>query len=261
MLDVRHRATPAEPKMLTKDDGDNTALAKDGIKRYQAIVGSIQWLSNNTRPDITFACIQLSKFNSAPSREHLRAAHHVLQYLRHNRRGLHYSKPVAPTLEITGFADSDWGSDPDDRKPYLGWCVLLDGNLVLWKTKKATCVALSTCQAEYIALAHCVQDVIYLRQLLGELNVGGTTAASAVYCDNRSAKQGVETGSFSSKMRHVAIKYHFVRDHVEKGDIRVEWIQSSDNRSDVFTKPLQKYLFSKHAAVLTARLAAVHDSA
>ena len=255
MQEVRRRSTPAECKQLTKDAGDTTPLASNDTRRYQAIVGSLQWLANNTRPDITFSCNQLSKFNSAPTREHLRAAHQVLQYLRHNQRGLHYSKPAAPALTVTGYADSDWGSDTDDRKPYLGWCVLLDGNLVLWKTKKATCVALSTCQAEYMALAHCVQDVIYLRQLLGELDVGGTTAPSVVYCDNRSAKQGVETGSFSSKMRHVAIKYHFVRDHVEKGDIRVEWIQSSDNRSDAFTKPLQKHLFDKHAAVLTTHLA------
>ena len=111
-------------------------------------------------------------------------------------------------------------------------------------------------QNKYIkTYAKCVQDVLYLRQLLRELDIGAClNDASVVYVDNRTAKACAEMESTSTKMRHVDIKYHFVRDHVDKKDVRVDWIQSADNVSDIFTKPLASRLFDIHASRITVKI-------
>jgi hypothetical protein len=253
LMDVRKRRTPAESLHLTAAPRDEDVLDAKGIQRFQSIVGSLQWLSCNTRPDISFATHQLSKYNHRPTRDHLRAAHHVLMYLRHNRRGITYSK--SPDLGLHALCDSDWGSDPDDRKPRLGWVVFIQGGPVIWRVLKADAVAQSTCEAEYMAAAYCAMDVHYIRQLLEELDIGITfSGPTDVFVDNRAALRVATNTGNSPKLRHVALKFHLIKDLVKKRVINLRWIDSASNTSDIFTKPLSPLPFSNHASSLTTEL-------
>lgn len=256
MTDVTYRTCPAEAKLLRKATSDAQLLGTAQHARYRTIVGSLQWLQCNTRPDISWSVAQLAKHLETPTKDHLRAAHHVIKYLRHHQRGIKYSQSDnAAPLCITAYSDSDWGSDGDDRKPYIGWVVMINNAPVLWRATKSTIVAQSTCEAEYIAAAYCAMDVTYLVQLLGELKLNIVPSGPVtIFIDNRSAKALGESKKCSQHTRHIDIKYHLVRDLVEKGRIRMEWVASKNNCSDIMTKPLQQSLFAKHADTLTVCL-------
>ena len=254
MTEVRFRSCPMEGQLLTPVENDRDVI--DDIRGYQSIVGHLQWLANNTRPDISFAANQLSRFNGKPGVVHMRAAHHVMMYLRHNIRGIQYkSKSAGQSIDLKAYADSDWGRDTTDRKPQLGWVVYLQGGPILWRSVKGTGVAQSTCEAEYVAAAMCANDVVYVRQLIEEMNIGiRFDSPSPIYIDNRAAKNIIEKNSAPPKLRHVAIRFHAVKDLVLQRKIELKWIQGSDNSSDAFTKPLTGACFRKHKEVLTCAL-------
>ena len=124
----------------------------------QAVVGSLLYLSTKTRPDIAFAVTSAACFCASPTKEHWTAVKRILRYLNGSRQlGLLYR---ANTLneDITGFADADWAGDVGDRKSTSGYVFLLGGAAVSWKSAKQTTVALSTAEAEYVALSTASQE-------------------------------------------------------------------------------------------------------
>ena len=131
---------------------------------YQSAVGSLLYLSTATRPDITYAVSNVAKYST---KHHWIAVKRILRYLKGTLNyGLFYSKDGS--TECVGFSDSDWGGDLDDRKSTSGYLFQISGAAVSWRSKKQTCVALSTAEAEYMALASAAQEAMWLRQLTTE---------------------------------------------------------------------------------------------
>ena len=131
----------------------------------------------------------------------------------------------------------------------------MQGGPILWRSVKGTGVGQSTCEAEYVAAAMCANDVVYVRQLIEEMDIGiRFDSPSPIYIDNRAAKNIIEKNSAPPKLRHVAIRFHAVKDLVLKRKIELKWIQGGDNSSDAFTKPLTGACFRKHKEVLTCAL-------
>ena len=120
-------------------------------KEYQAVVGSLLYLSTRTRPDIAFAVGSAACFCANPSQEHWTVVKRILRYLKGTvSLGLIYKRNGS--TECTGYADADWAGDIPDRKSTSGYLFLLGGAAITWKSNKRTCVALSTAEAEYVAL-------------------------------------------------------------------------------------------------------------
>ena len=144
---------------------------------------------------------------------HWKAVKHILRYLIGTiNYGLLYSRTSSVCL---GYSDSDWGGDLDNRKSTSGYVFQIGGGPVSWQSRKQSCVALSTSEAEYIALTPAAQEAIWLRQLLSELEQEPEKKV-VIYEDNQSTICLSKNPQFHGHSKHIAIKYHFIRDQVKE---------------------------------------------
>jgi hypothetical protein len=241
MQDSKPVSTPVNPdvKLVAcekPDDVHNQQL-------YQAVVGSLLYLSTKTRPDIAYAVSCVARFCAKPSKEHWTGVKRILRYLKGtNKFGLIYREdtPVA----ITGYSDADWAGDVGDRKSTSGYMFLLGGAAISWKSSKQTCVALSTTEAEYVALAAAAQEAIWLQQLMGDL-LNESIRETTILEDNQSAICLAKNQSIHGRTKHIDIKYHFIRDAVEAGKIKLVYCASEDMIADMLTKGLSIRQFEK----------------
>lgn len=168
MRDSRPVSTASEPgeklvKMGSKEEQSDQ-------KRYQAAVGALLYLSTHTRPDISFAVGNMARFCAEPSEAHWTAIKRLFRYLRGTLElGIKYQK-LGLQLVCVGYSDADWGGSLDDRKSTSGYLFGCGGGAVSWQSKKQTCVALSTAEAEYVALSAASQESVWLQRLISEIS-------------------------------------------------------------------------------------------
>ena len=135
-----------------------------------------------------------------------------------------------------------------DRKSTTGGCQLLDGKLVSWQSKKQTCVAISTAEAEYIAAAACTSQIIWIQSQLRDYAIN--MKKIPLYCDSHSAIRICHNPVQHSKTKHIALRYHFIKDHVEDENIEIHFVKTTEQLADIFTKPLDEKSFVRILAGL-----------
>ena len=243
MKDAKSVSTPVDLSMkLVKSEGEE----KVDQGMYQSAVGSLLYLSTGTRPDITFAVSKVAKFCSDPDKCHWIAVKRILRYLNGTRDlGLLYAVSVEGQ-ECFGYSDSDWAGDLDDRKSTSGYIFMLCGAGISWRSKKQASVALSTAEAEYIALSGAVQEAIWLRQLTLELSSGDVPkGATVIHEDNQSAISLAKNPQFHGRAKHIDIRHHFVREKVNDGTIELNYCRTDDMVADMLTKGLNTANFQR----------------
>ena len=247
MTDCTEASTPLVHHLSAQDSG--AKLSASEHERYHNMVGSLLYLACWSRPDISLAISELSRFVSCPGEKHMVAVKHLLRCLKGSRElGLKYSKPgnsgpMDRPNKLWGFVDSDWAGCPDSRRSTSGYALMLNGAAISWKSKRQAVVALSTAEAEFIAASTMVQEVIYARRLLEQLGFP-QPEPTPVYEDNTTCIKWSE-GSVggSDRAKHIDLREHFVHDAVDKKILKLEPINSPDNAADLLTKPLLKALF------------------
>lgn len=204
---------------------------------YQEAIGGLLYLSQGTRPDIAYTVNMLSKYNNNPGRPHWEAVKRVMRYLKgtlHAR--LKFSKDGNPN--IVSFTDSDWASDEDDRRSCTGHAFVKQGGAISWNSKRQPTVALSSTEAEYMALSSCAQEALFFRQLESNLGSSVSGESTQVFCDNKGAIDLSKTTGYNARTKHIDIRHHFLRNCIEDKQITVEHIGTEEMIADVFTKPL-----------------------
>lgn len=208
----------------------------DSKTPYRELVGSLLYVANATRPDICIAVSILSQHLENPCEMHWRAAVRVLRYLKGTSyTGIKYMR--ATEFKMVAFSDADWGSDLATRRSTSGVLVQICGGPVLFKAKKQATVALSSAEAEYMAVAVTVQEVLWARQLLTEMTVK-IHSATTVLVDNKAAISMATNSGYTPRAKHIDLRVHFVRDHVQKQTIKFEHVPSKLQLADYMTKPL-----------------------
>ena len=158
--------TPVDTSMKLVKGMKDSESVDQGL--YQSAVGSLLYLSGGTRPDITYAVSKVAKYCAEPTKQHWLAVKRIMQYLKRTlNSGLLYSRDGSK--DCVGYSDADWGGEIDDRKSTSGYLFQIGGTAISWRSKKQTCVAVSTAEAEYMALASAAQEVMWLRQLVTDL--------------------------------------------------------------------------------------------
>ena len=240
----------AEAKSVSTPADCNVKLQKeDSVSRpvdtisYQSIVGSLLYAAITTRPDIAQAVGVVSKFCANPTQSHLTAAKRILRYLKGTvNLGLSYKRCADGNL--IGYSDADWAGDVDDRHSTSGNVFLLAKGAVSWLSKKQATVALSTAEAEYVALSAATQEAIWLRRLLAD--VGEPLEDPIVINeDNQGAIAMAKNPVGHARTKHIDMRYHFVREGVQNGAIILKYVASGDMIADILTKPLPKHPFEK----------------
>ena len=216
---------------------------------YQAIVGSLMYLYQWTRPDLGFAVTFLSRYLHKPGVKHLQTAKHTLRYLQGTKSlGIRYTRDQNRLRSrgqdlnvIYGLSDSDFAGCKDTAKSTSSYLVLLNGGAIAYYSGRQSTVALCTAMAETIALAKLVVKIKYLRAMLHDLqfcqheqtNVGSTI----VWVDNTAAL-AVATGSdFTHEpVKHVTVKVRFLQECEQRKVVRYSYVTTSKNLSDMMTK-------------------------
>lgn len=215
---------------------------------YRSIIGCLGHIARNTRPDILYAFSILSKYLSNATLRHWNAAKRVLIYLYHTRNdGLLFSAINAE--HVVCYSDSTWADNEMNRRSRTGGCLFFYGNLISYWSKQQATVALSSTDAEYQALAYCVQMVYYFRQLLLELHLIELDPVQ-VYCDNKGALDLAVSTKNHPRVKHVDLKFHFTREALQAKVIALDYVSTSANIADFFTKALDTNLFQKFKLML-----------
>ena len=206
-------STPCGPSVkLTKAKDDNVIIDKE---RYQSAVGSLLYLSTWTRPDITYAVSNVAKFCSKPTKEHWIAVKRILSYLKGTTElCLWYVRGQAS--DSLGFSDAGWAGDRTDRRSTSGYVFQIGEAAISWRSKQQSYVALCTAEAEYIALASASQEAIWLQRLLNDMHCEKNNPM-VIKEDNQSAISITKNPQFHGHAKHIDIKYHYVRELVDKG--------------------------------------------
>ena len=205
------------------------------------MIGSLLYLTAS-RPDIMFSVCVCARFQSDPKESHLKCVKRIFRYLSDTQDlGLWYNK--AKSFELRSFVDSDYAGSLVDRKSTSGFCHLLGNSLISWFSKKQNSVALSTAEAEYVAAGSCCSQVLYMKQQLEDYQIHIDCAE--IYCDNTSAINISKNPVLHSRTKHIEIRHHFIRDHVQRGDVRLVHVNTGDQLADIFTKPLPRDQFAK----------------
>jgi hypothetical protein len=176
-------------------------------KVYRPMIGSLLYLCAS-RPDIMLSVCMCARFQVDPKEVHLRAVKRIMRYLVYTPKfGLWY--PKGSTFDL----------------------------------KKQNSVALSTAEAEYIIAGHCCVQFLWMRQTLRDY--GYKLSKVPLLCDNESAIRMADNPIEHSRTKHIAIRYHFLRDHQQRGDIEIAYVSTKEQLANIFTKPLDEKTFTK----------------
>lgn len=197
-----------------------------------------------SRPDIIYAIGMVSRFLNKHNTSHWNAVKRIIRYLKSTpNTGIKYGATDSKYPNLIGYSDSDFANDPDTRKSTSGYIFKLNGGAVTWSSQRQQTVSLSTSEAEYIGSSNATKEAIWVRRLLqdlGELENGPTTLC----VDNQSAIRLVKNAEHHKRTKHIDIKYHFVREKYENGEVNIIFVPSKEQLADITTKPLSKDQFN-----------------
>ena len=214
-------------------------------RRYREAVGSLVYAMTCTRPDICWVVTKLSQFLTNPTKEHWVAVKHVLWYLKGTFDFELCYRKCDDGLTLIGYSDADWASSTDDRHSISGYCFSLNkaGPLISWKSRKQPTVALSSCEAEYIALAAAVQEGMYPIQIVND--VGEVNDPVLIFEDNQGTIALSMNPVNRQRSKHIDVRYHFIRNVQNAGKVIIKYCPTADMVVDVMTKPVTKIKLQK----------------
>ena len=206
------------------------------------------YLTIGTRPDIVFAVNQLCCFLDCYGKVHWEAAKCIVWYLK-GTRTLHLILGGEHIVRLLRYTNSNYTSCPDTCCSTTGHCFSLGSGVISWASRHQSLVTLSTCEAEYVTACEASQELVWLCQLLASLHHRQATA-SPLMCDNNGTIVLSGNPAFHSKLKHTQIKYKFLRERVNDGQVYLPCVLSQDNIADLFTKALTPHVFAHHRAAM-----------
>lgn len=250
--------------MITKEAERKTKTCNEEIERemqsdcipYREAIGSLLYLANGTRPDITYAVNVLSRKQSEPSITDWMKVKRVLRYLKGSKDlGLLYEGKDDCLL---CYADASLGTNDEEGRSTSGYVVKLFGDVISWRTKKQTHVALSSAEAEFIAMSFACREIVCINEMCRRILK--LDLMPILYEDNRAAIDLAKTDDAQSFKHIVKLCYHYIRLEVRNKNLLLEWIGSNEQLADFFTKSLPKTKFDYFRSYLIQNLILTNDS-
>ena len=232
---------------LIKSNDDGAKLTIEKISLYQQIIGNLIYLANSTRPDLLFCTSYLSRFMTNPKTIHLTSAKRVLRYLKGTINfslslnkpncSKNYGKSSSPgnAINILGISDSDYANDYSSKST-SGYLLLLNNNPVVIKSQLQKIVTLSSTEAELTALTDLLKTIIWVKNLLNELNVFSETIL--VQTDSNSAIKLLKHPKINARTKHIRTRIAFIKQTLSLFNIELQHISTNENMADILTKPV-----------------------
>ena len=205
---------------------------------YQEALDAIMWLQVVTRPDLSYAINVLSRFAHNPGKQHQNALKHVLSYIKGTSHyGITYKG--GGNLTPVGYVDSNYAGCKDTHRSMEGSVFIVARGPVSWEYKCQATVALSTVEAEYMEFSRATTQAIWLAKFFDKIELP-TTALIHIYADNMGSIANTVHGKNHRRMKHIDVKHHFIKEHVELDMVAFEYTPSNENLADLFIKPLSQ---------------------
>ena len=244
MEDCKAIKTPAEMNLKLEKSSEQCDI---DVTAFRSLVGSLLYVSKQTKPDVTWITNQLSRHMQSPTQQHWIAAKRVLRYLQFTKT-MKIVYDGNCDLILQGASDADWSGDASDRKSTTGFYFKLSdsGGAISWNCKKQITVALSSCEeAEYQGMCAAVQEAIFLRQLLEDLFIP-QMKPTRIAEDNQSCIKLCNNPVFHKRSKHMSTKLHYIREKVKDGSVEIFYQPTEEMAADIFTKALGKLKHEKH---------------
>ncbi|GJR18179.1 retrovirus-related pol polyprotein from transposon TNT 1-94 [Tanacetum coccineum] len=226
---------PVDTPMVEKSklDEDTQGKAVDPT-HYRGMIGTLMYLTAS-RPDLTFVVCMCARYQAKPTEKHLHAVKRIFKYLRGTvNRGLWY--PKDSSIALTAYADADHVGCQDTRRSTSGCMQLLGDRLVSWSSKRQKSAAISSTEAEYIAMSGCCAQILWMRSQLTDYGLGFNKIP--MYYDNKSAIALCCNNVQHSRSKHIDIRFHFIKEQVENGVVELYFVDTEYQLADIFTKAL-----------------------
>lgn len=224
-------------------------IAAHAVYPYREVVGCLNHAAVHTRPDISHAVSQLAPFSSCYGEVHITAAKHLLRYIKGTlKRGLLFKSHTDGSQTLCGFADADYANDVDTRCSTTGYTITIGGSTVCWRSRRQRSVALSTTEAEYMAMGDCAKHILWFRRLLYVLTLKhlDKTAVhmlpTALFNDNNGAVFLSKEAAVNARSKHIDIRHHFIRELVKRHIITPTMIDTKNMPDDFLTTAAGKVL-------------------
>ena len=236
MQDAKPVNTPLGSQFkLSSKDSPNSTAEREKMKNipYASAIGSLMYAMVSTRPDLAHAVGVVSRFMSNPGKMHWEGVKWIFRYLRGTKdKVLNFG---GKGLSLTGYVDADLaGSDLDKRRSTSGYVFTYGGTAVSWTSKLQKVVALSTTEAEYVAVTEAAKEMVWLQNFLSEL--GKEQSNGELYSDSQSAIHLAKNPAFHSRTKHIELKYHFIRYLLDKKVLQLLKVRGDQNPADMLTK-------------------------
>lgn len=241
MQNCKASAIPMDPNLRLEKEQDPKKFTD---KPYRELVGCLMYLMVTSRPDICAAVNYFAGFQCGASEQHWVHLKRILRYLRgtDDFKLVYGRDKPAETLEA--FTDADWGNDPNDRRSVSGFVIKLHGSTVSWATRKQSSVALSSTEAELMALCQGSCELMWVMNLLDSIGVVVKKPVT-VHEDNQSCISVTVEPRKHKRMKHIEIQHFFVRELIERGRVQLKYLQTDDQVADLMTKGLSQTRFRK----------------
>ena len=240
---------------LSKEQCPSTPDERQRMSKipYASAIGSIMYAMICTRPDVSYALSMTSRYQVDPGEGHWIAVKNILKYLRRTKDTfLIYGGEEE--LNVMGYTDASFQTDKDDFRSQSGYVYCLNGGAVSWKSSKQETVADSTTEAEYIASSDAAKEAVWMRKFISELGVVPSIKDPIeLYCDNNGAIALAKEPRSHQRSKHILRRFHFIREIVERGDVKICKVPTDDNVSDPLTKPLSQQKHDRHTRSLGIR--------
>ncbi|KAH9441577.1 hypothetical protein Pst134EA_033560 [Puccinia striiformis f. sp. tritici] len=239
--------TPLTPKLhlVEASDEEHEKFLEKGYN-YRKSVSLLEHIASNTRPDISYASSSLSQFMDKPGIQHWTELERCWKYLKATKdMGLEY-KINTTEFDLEVWSDADWANDPVTRKSQSGYLACLYGSCISWNSARQVTVSLSSTESEIRALVEATQELIWLQNLISELNTlpsPNNTNRSIThmnYIDNNALGCILANSSFQSKTKHIDVHTKWLREHVQSNTLSYQWIPTKSMLADCLTKPAPK---------------------
>ncbi|UYV60287.1 hypothetical protein LAZ67_1000726 [Cordylochernes scorpioides] len=241
MADCIPASVPMDPSVILTKQDCPTPEQKEKMPKFpfREAVGSLMFASCVSRPDITYAVSQVSKFLEYPGPAHCTTVKNIFRYLKGTpHKGILFTGQD----QLVGYSDSDFARDVDSRKSTTGYAFMMKGGTVSWASQRQPIIALSTTESEYIVACSAAKELIWIRRLLQGIGCD-ITKETELYIDNQAAIKLVENPVFHKRTKHIDVRYHFIRSKHEEGELKLHHVCSSEQLADIMTKPLPRNQF------------------
>ena len=228
---------------------DSVKLLNELQKKFRSGVGTLLYLVKQSRPDIANSVREHAKVMDGATRYHYKELLRTMKFVADTAGKalvLAPDKVEDSMWKIRGICDSAFAPDPGTRRSVTGFGIYVMGCLVAWKSRSQRSVTLSSTEAEYVAMSELVQEIMFLKQILEFLKVR-VNYPIIVNCDNVGVIFLAENAT-GQRTKHVDIRYHYVREFVDEGVVKIVFVRSEENEADLFTKNLNEELTNKHTS-------------